>query len=294
MFRRAMNRSTSAGSNAVPANSRSTAIAAASLRAGRYGRSPAACCSSRRSPGCARRAECPRRAGRPDSPGRPSARGAHRTSSLTGQPNCTLPQDLRADARMDLDALELLGRQRIRLGQDVLGHRHVADVVEQRRGAHPLHLAVGQARGLGERRRVVLNRPDVLGGAARPGFDRERERFDRRELDVHRAPRLVLLFAQPGDDGVVAAEDQVERHREQRQPAEPAACRRRGRDGGQRRAGEIARCAPDEVALPDAAPSTAGSRARSRRRPARSSRRNTAVPPRPRSASAARMAWDRA
>jgi hypothetical protein len=38
MFVRAMNRSTSAGSNAVPANSRSTVTAAASLRAGRYGR----------------------------------------------------------------------------------------------------------------------------------------------------------------------------------------------------------------------------------------------------------------
>ena len=35
MFRRAMNSSTSAGSNAVPAYSRSTLIAALSLRAGR-------------------------------------------------------------------------------------------------------------------------------------------------------------------------------------------------------------------------------------------------------------------
>ena len=99
----------------------------------------------------------------------------------------------------------------------------------------------------------MLNRSDVLGRAACLGFDRERERFDRRELDFHRAARFVLLFPQPRDDGVVAPEDQVERHREQREPSEPAPRRRGRREGRERRAGQIARRAPQEVALPDRA-----------------------------------------
>ena len=98
----------------------------------------------------------------------------------------------------------------------------------------------------------MLNRSDVVGGAAGARFDRERERFDRGELDVHRASRLVLLLAQPRHDGVVAAEHQVERHRQHGKPAEPAARRGRGGDRRERRAGQVARRAPDEVALPDA------------------------------------------
>src|SRR5215468_6881576 len=49
-------------------------------------------------------------------------------------------QDLRSDARMNLDALELLGGQRGRFGQDVFGNRQVADVVQQRRGSYRLHV----------------------------------------------------------------------------------------------------------------------------------------------------------
>ena len=98
----------------------------------------------------------------------------------------------------------------------------------------------------------MLNRSDVVGGAAGARFDRQGERFDRGELDVHRASRLVLLLAQPRHDGVVAAEDQVERHRQDGEPAEPAARRGRGGDRRERRAGQVARRAPDEVALPDA------------------------------------------
>ena len=153
---------------------------------------------------------------------------------------------------MDLDALEFLRRQRVGLRQDVLGHGHVADVVQQRRGPDALHLFVGQPGGLGQDAGIVLNLPDVFGRAAGARFDRERERLDRRELDVHRPARLVLLLAQPGHDGVIAAEHEVERHRQHGQPAEPAARRRRGGDRGERRAGQVAGRAPHEVALPDA------------------------------------------
>ena len=132
-------------------------------------------------------------------------------------------QNLGADARVNLDALELLRRQRVGLRQDVFGHRHVADVVQQRRGAHRLHVGVGQPGRLGEHRRVLLNRSHVLRRTARLRFDRERERFDRRQLHFHRTPRLVLLLAQARDHGVVAAEHEIQRQREQREPAEPAA-----------------------------------------------------------------------
>ena len=66
----------------------------------------------------------------------------------------------------------------------------------------------------------------MLGRAARLGFDRQRERFDRGELHVHRAARLVLLLAQPRDDRVVAAEDQVERHREHARASRTSRARR--------------------------------------------------------------------
>ena len=48
--------------------------------------------------------------------------------------------DLRADLRVNADLLELLLRQRSGLRQDVLGHRQLADVVQQRRGLDALNL----------------------------------------------------------------------------------------------------------------------------------------------------------
>ena len=139
-----------------------------------------------------------------------------------GRPERHIAEDLGAHTGVNLDALELSGRERVGFREDVLGYGHVANVVQQRRRTHRLHLVVREAESFGERRRVILNRSDVLGRAPRLGFDRERERFDGRELHVHRAARFVLLFPKPRDDGVVTPEDQVERHRENRQPSEPA------------------------------------------------------------------------
>ena len=88
----------------------------------------------------------------------------------------------------------------------------------------------------------------MLGRTAGARFDRERKRFDRRELHFHRAARFVLLFPQPRDDRVVAAEDEVERHGEQREPSEPAA-RQDAAVGerGKRGAREVARRAPRKL-----------------------------------------------
>ena len=46
--------------------------------------------------------------------------------------------DLRADLRVNADLLEFFLRQRAGLRQDVLGHRQLADVVQQRRGLDAL------------------------------------------------------------------------------------------------------------------------------------------------------------
>ena len=54
--------------------------------------------------------------------------------------------DLGADLRMDADFLELFLRQRTGLGQNVLGHGELADVVQERRGLHALDLAVATTR----------------------------------------------------------------------------------------------------------------------------------------------------
>ena len=171
---------------------------------------------------------------------------AHRAAEGHG------PEDLGADTRVNLDALELFGRERLGLREDVLGHGHVADVVEQRRRPHHLHLGIGQAGRFRQHAGVLLNRSDVLGRAPRLGFDRERERFNRRQLDVHGPARLVLFFAQPRHDRVVAAEHEIERDRQQGEPSEPAACRSRRRDCRQRGADQVARRAPQKIAMPHA------------------------------------------
>ena len=78
--------------------------------------------------------------------------------------------DVGADLRMRADLLELFGRQRARLGQDVLGHRQLADVVQQRRRLHALDLVLAHP----ERRAPAPPRRAARGGcaAARSGPSR--------------------------------------------------------------------------------------------------------------------------
>ena len=54
--------------------------------------------------------------------------------------------DLRADLRMDADLLEFFRRQRPGLREDVLGHRELADVVQQRRGLDALDFSAPTVR----------------------------------------------------------------------------------------------------------------------------------------------------
>ncbi len=153
VFSRAISRSTSAGSNAEPAYSRSSAIASASLRAGRYGRS--ACSVLKQSAMASTRA--PTGMSLPRSPAGiaetvPSlVMAQHEIADRRAERHVL--QNLGADARVNLDAIELLGRQRVRLRQDVFGHRHVADVVQQRGRADRLDVGVRQSGGFREHAR---------------------------------------------------------------------------------------------------------------------------------------------
>ena len=68
--------------------------------------------------------------------------------------------DLGADLRVDADLLELLRGERSWLGQDVLGHGQLPDVMEQRRGPDALDLVVLIA--IGGRRRRSLDAPNMV------------------------------------------------------------------------------------------------------------------------------------
>ena len=92
--------------------------------------------------------------------------------------------DVGADLRVDADLLKLLLRERAGLREDVLGHRKLADVVQQRRGLYALNLVFRHADGFCEPRGKHLHAADVRLARAIFGVDRECERFDCGEVQV--------------------------------------------------------------------------------------------------------------
>ena len=76
--------------------------------------------------------------------------------------------DVGADLRVNADLLELFGRQRTRLGEDVLRHGELADVVQQRGRPDRLDFVVGHAERACHARRVHLDTSDVVGRASGP------------------------------------------------------------------------------------------------------------------------------
>ncbi len=160
--------------------------------------------------------------------------------------------DLRADLRVDADLLELFLRERPRLRQNVLGHRQLADVVQQRGGLDALNLVLRHADRFREARGKHLHAADVRLARAILRVDRERQRFDRGEVQVGHFLHVALLVFDAAQVDLVAAIGQVQRRRrEQRDPVVGRAAddnrHARGRDG----ADEIARRAPEEVLVPD-------------------------------------------
>ena len=160
--------------------------------------------------------------------------------------------DVRADLRMRADLLELLGRQRPGLRQDVLGHGELADVVQQRRRLHALDFVLRHAQRARDGRGVELHAPDVRLRGLILRVDRERQRFDRRQVQVRHLAHVTLLVFDAAEVDLVGAIGQIERRRRERRdplrgPARDHPCGESGRAG----ADEIARRAPQEVLVPD-------------------------------------------
>ena len=125
--------------------------------------------------------------------------------------------DLGADARMRLDAGELLGGERPRLREDVLGHGQLADVVQQRRGLDAADLALAHAERLGQAAGQPLDAADVLREGVVLGVDRRGQGLDRRQVQVGDLAHLPLLVGEALEVDVIAAIGQQRRHRDREQ-----------------------------------------------------------------------------
>ena len=125
--------------------------------------------------------------------------------------------DVGADLRVAPDLLELFGRQRARLGDDVLGNGQLADVVEQRRGLDRLHLDVGHPECPRQRGRVNLDATDVVMRRLILGVNRQRQRFDRRQVQLGHLLRVTVLFLEASRERPIRAERQVHDWRDQQQ-----------------------------------------------------------------------------
>ena len=154
--------------------------------------------------------------------------------------------DLGADLRMDADLLELFLRQRAGLRQDVLRHGELADVVQQRRGLDALDLGVGHAEAARDAGRIDLHAADVRLRGLILRVDRERERFDRREVQVGHLLDVTALVVDAAEVDLVGAIGQVERRGASAPratcptsspPTSPARRRRRRRNSSARSTG---------------------------------------------------------
>ena len=124
--------------------------------------------------------------------------------------------DVGADLRMGADLLELLGRERPGLREDVLRHRELADVVQQRRRLHALDVVVRHAQRSGELGGIELHAADVRLRRLVLRVDRERERFDRREVQVGHLAHVALLVLDAAQIDLVGAIGEIERRDGQR------------------------------------------------------------------------------
>ena len=101
--------------------------------------------------------------------------------------------------------------------------------------------------------RVHLHAPDVALRGLILRVDRERQRFDGGEVQVGHLLHVPLLILDAAHVDLVGPVDQIRRRRgEQRHPVAAALDDRRGHRGRDR-ADEVARRAPQEVLVPDAA-----------------------------------------
>ena len=165
--------------------------------------------------------------------------------------------DVGPDGRMKADVVELAGRQAAGLGEDVLGHGQLADVVQQRGNLQPLDLVRAHARRFAEGGRARFHPPDVVFGGSRfridglvAGVDGPGEGLDRRQVQLLHDARVFLVLAHASQVDPVAVERQPEERRGEEHQPHFLGAHRRGGEG--RRAGghEAGGTGPEEVLPP--------------------------------------------
>ncbi len=159
--------------------------------------------------------------------------------------------DFGADLRVDANLLELFLRQRTRLRENVLGDGQLADVVQQGRRLDALNLVFRHADRFRETRREHLHAPDVRLARAILGVNRQRERLDRRQVQVRDLLHMALLVLDAPHVDLVAAIREVERRRREQSDVVVGGAADDDRHTCRcHRADEVARRAPEEVLVP--------------------------------------------
>ena len=90
-------------------------------------------------------------------------------------------QNFRSDDRMDFHFLELFGREAPRLGENVLGNRELANVVQHGGRTNGIQLGVVHAEVLGNLDRINLDATEMIMGGVVLRFNRQRKGLDVRK-----------------------------------------------------------------------------------------------------------------
>ena len=81
-------------------------------------------------------------------------------------------QNLGANGRVDFHLFEFFGGERAGLGNDVFGHGQLANVVQQRGGAHGFHILIRQAEFTSKQSGHQLHAVQLVMGRIILGFNR--------------------------------------------------------------------------------------------------------------------------
>ena len=95
----------------------------------------------------------------------------------------------------------------------MLRHGELADVVQQRRGLDALDLGLRHAEGARQPGGVDLDAPDVALRGLILGVDRQRQRFNRRQVQIRNLRDVPLLILNPAHVDLIGPVGQIERRR---------------------------------------------------------------------------------
>ena len=162
-------------------------------------------------------------------------------------------ENLRADRRVQLHLLEFGGRQLARLVEDVLGHRDLPGVVQQRSGFDRFErLLVGDADFARQSHRGGLHASDVAVRHLVLGIDRGRQRLDGREIHPIEFLDVSLRVLQPAERRSHRQIRNQQQRQDERDDAEVHLPERHDEEKGDRRACGIRRRQWHEVLAPHA------------------------------------------